>query len=259
MTDLMPISDGVLEYIDMGTGAPLVLLHGGTGDISEWGASVGYFARQYRVLVYNRRGYGNSTPRLDFPPTYHDADVADLLKFLDALGLNDPVRLCGFSDGATIALMFAARFPGRVAALVLVAGHIYVEAKTQQGLLRAKRLFEAGIQKKERNEAAHKIQGRRAWFDLWLDEQFRQWFNIEDALGKIRCPTLVVQGTEDEYANVSQARRIAEGIPNAALYLMAGAKHYIHGGDQAEALGERVTAFLGDNSGGMGAEQWWIT
>lgn len=247
MTDLIPISDGVLEYTDTGMGAPLVLLHGGTGDIGEWGASVGYFARQYRVLVYNRRGYGNSTPRLDFPPTYHDADVADLLKFLDALGLNEPVRLCGFSDGATIALMFAARFPSRVAALVLVAGHIYVEAKTQQGLLRAKRLFETGVQKKARDEAAHKIQGRRAWFDLWLDEHFRQWFNIEDALGKIRCPTLVVQGTEDEYANVSQARRIAEGIPNAGLYLVAGAKHYIHGGDQAEALCERVMTFLGDN------------
>jgi len=254
MTDLISISDGVVEYTDSGMGAPLVLLHGGTGDIREWGASVGYFARQYRVLVYNRRGYGNSTPRLDFPPTYHDADVADLLKFLDALGLNDPVRLCGFSDGATIALMFAARFPSRVAALVLIAGHIYVEAKTQQGLLRAKRLFETGVQKKERDEAAHKMQRRRAWFDLWLDEQFRQWFNIEEALGKIRCPAFVVQGTEDEYANVSQARRIAEGIPNAGLYLVAGAKHYIHGGDQAEALYERVMTFLGDNSGGMGAE-----
>jgi pimeloyl-ACP methyl ester carboxylesterase len=87
----------------------------------------------------------------------------------------------------------------------LVAGHIYVEAKTQQGLLRAKRLFEAGIQKKRRDEAAYEIQGRRAWFDLWLDEEFRQWFNIEETLDKIQCPALVIQGTQDEYANVSQA------------------------------------------------------
>jgi pimeloyl-ACP methyl ester carboxylesterase len=241
---VIDIPDGSLEYVDIGRGAPLIFLHGGTGTIAEWGDTLSHFADKYRVLAYNRRGYGNSTPRTDFPPTYHRSDVADLLAFLDALKLDGPVGLCGFSDGATIALMFAARFPTRVHAVVSVSGHIYVEEKTQEGLLRAKRLFESGLRRKGVDEGTAKIQGRRAWFDLWLDKAFREWFDIGDELEQIRCPVLVMQGTEDEYAEVEHARQIAAGIRNSQLCLVEGAKHWIHGGDQAGLLLQTLSDFL---------------
>ena len=251
--DVISVPGATLEYVDEGQGPPLVLLHGGTGNIAEWGDCVPYFAQRHRVVAYNRRGYGNSTPRVDFPPTYHHTDVADLLALLDALNVKAPVRLCGFSDGGTIVLMFAARFPGRVESLVSIAGHIYVEEKSRQGLRRARRFFESGIQKRGLDEGSHAVQGRRAWFDLWLDDRFGESFNIEHELDRIECPALIIQGTEDEYAQVSHARRIADGIADSRLYLIEGARHWIHGGEHADRLRQAVAAFLdeGESEGSM--------
>lgn len=241
---VMSVPGGRLEYIDVGRGPPLVLLHGGTGNIDEWRGALSHLSRRYRVVAYNRRGFGQSSSRTAFPFNYHEADVADLILFLDALGLSGPVRLCGFSDGATIVLMFAARFPQRVIAAVSIAGHIYVEGKTQRGLAKARTVFESRVRQSGRERDVKKIRSRRAWFDVWLDPRFRQSFNLEDQLAQITCPTLVVQGTEDEYADTRQAERIAQEIPGARLLLMEGARHWIHGGSHAEALLGEISTFL---------------
>lgn len=243
---MISVPGAVLEYVDVGEGSPLVLLHGGTGSIQEWGDSIACFSENFRVLAYNRRGFGRSTSRSAFPFDYHDTDVADLAAFLDGLGLYRPVKLCGFSDGGTIVLMFAARFPERVSAAVSVAGHIYVEKKTQEGLLKTRQVFEAAVKQNGCHQRSDNIRSREAWFDLWLAPGFRAWFNLEARLAKIVCPTLVIQGTRDEYAGVDHAQRIAEGIKDARLLLVEGAKHWIHGGDYAGIFQDNVKAFLND-------------
>ncbi|MBW2109707.1 MAG: alpha/beta fold hydrolase, partial [Deltaproteobacteria bacterium] len=105
------IPSGTLEYVEKGRGAPLILLHGGTGNIEEWGGCVDGFAHHYRVIAYNRRGYGNASPRYDYPPDFFYEDVRDLAALMDALGVGGPAYICAFSDGATIALLFAVRYP----------------------------------------------------------------------------------------------------------------------------------------------------
>ena len=240
----LSIPSGMLEYVEKGKGVPLILLHGGTGNIQEWGTCIDYFATKYRVIAYNRRGYGDSTPRYAFSCNFYEEDIEDLLAFLDVLRLTAPVFFCAFSDGGTLALMFAARFPERTRAMVCAGGHIYVDEKTSEGLLRTRRIFENRIQRKALEETPQ-IRSQRAWFDRWLSVDFKP-FSIENMMSQIKCPALVVQGTEDEYADTDHAQRIADGIKGSQLWLVKGARHWVHGGEHAGVFNEKVMAFFAD-------------
>jgi len=222
----------------------LILMHGGTGSIEEWGPCIDRFAEGYRVIAFNRRGYGDSTHRETFSSDFFEEDVEDLLALLGVLGLAEPVLLCAFSDGGTIALMFAAEFPGRVRAMVCAGAHIYVEDKSISGLEHAQRVFEHRIEKMGLKETPQ-IRSQRAWFHRWLHSG-SEHLSLETELSRIMCPTLVIQGTEDEYAEIRHAERIAQGISGSELWLVEGARHWIHGGEYTEAFVERIMAFLAD-------------
>jgi pimeloyl-ACP methyl ester carboxylesterase len=102
----------------VGEGLPLVLLHAGVADRRVWAAQVARLRAGYRVVTYDRRGYGE-TPAVNEPYS----DVADLLAVLDTLDIGQAV-LVGSSKGGEIALDFALAYPGRVRALVLVGAAI---------------------------------------------------------------------------------------------------------------------------------------
>ncbi|WP_020575502.1 alpha/beta fold hydrolase [Actinopolymorpha alba] len=101
--------------------ATLVCLHGiGTDSLASF-----YFtlAKPFAdagldVVMYDLRGHGRS----DRPPAGYRLDnfVADLSGLLDALGIEGPVHLIGNSFGGTVAFTFAARYPDRVAGLVVI-------------------------------------------------------------------------------------------------------------------------------------------
>lgn len=241
------IPSGTLEYVKKGHGPPLVLLHGGTGSIEEWGCCVDWFAEKFQVVAYNRRGYGNSSPREIFPLNFYDEDIEDLAALLRVLGLTSPLLLCGFSDGGTIALIYAARFPARVRAMVCVGAHIYAEEKSIRGLVHAREVFERRLAEMGLEETPQ-IRSQRAWFDRWL-QAGADLLAIEGELPRITCPTLIVQGAEDEYAEKSHARRIAEGINDSELWLVEGARHWVHRGEHAKAFADRAMAFLSDSGG----------
>jgi pimeloyl-ACP methyl ester carboxylesterase len=238
------IKTGTIEYVEAGKGTPLILLHGGTGSIEEWGSCIDHFATQYHVIAYNRRGYGESSPRYHFGEDFFQEDIEDLAALLDVLGLVTPVFLCAFSDGGTVALIFAAAFPERTRAMVCAGAHIYVDEKALRGLARARPILKNRLQHKHGKETAQ-VRSQMAWFDRWLHQDFRP-FSIEDQMGRIKCPTLVVQGTEDEYAEPSHAERIAQGISNAQLWLVDGARHWVHGGEHQDLFLQRAMAFLAD-------------
>ena len=115
-------SDGVrLYYEETGTGDPLLFLHEFGGHYMSWEPQVRYFSRRYRCITYAARGW----PPSDVPDdvaSYSQAraadDCADVMK---ALGL-DKAHLVGLSMGATAALEFAIRHPGKATALVIAAG-----------------------------------------------------------------------------------------------------------------------------------------
>src|SRR5215204_4270106 len=111
------VNGAELYYEVGGEGHPLVLLHG-LLDRRVWDDQFVAFARLYRTIRYDRRGYGNSSA-----PDRSFSEVSDLHHLLRHLGINEAYFL-GMSNGGKVALEFALELPGKVAALVLVGPNL---------------------------------------------------------------------------------------------------------------------------------------
>ena len=106
-----------LYYEVKGSGHPLTLIHGMLLDRRSWDDQVDVFARRYRVLRYDMRGWGDSAQEQAEPPFSPRQDLLSLLDFLSI----QQTFLLGLSGGGTLALDFTLEHPGDVDALILVA------------------------------------------------------------------------------------------------------------------------------------------
>src|ERR1700691_3286110 len=109
-------------YAEHGTGDPLVLLHGGLTDASEFGATIPALAERFHVFTPERRGHGH-TPDIAGPISY-ELMAADTVAFLDQLKIGRS-HLVGHSDGANVALLVALTRPDLVDRLVLISGNFH--------------------------------------------------------------------------------------------------------------------------------------
>jgi pimeloyl-ACP methyl ester carboxylesterase len=205
--------------------APLVVfLHEGLGSVSTWRDFPDRvcMALAWRGLVYSRPGYGRSTPR-----AAHEAWDTDFMHrqahevlpaFLAAAGVDTAVErpwLVGHSDGGTIALLFAAQYPPRLAGAVVIAPHIRVEDISIASILKARDAYARGeLRERLARHHADPDSAFFGWSDAWLRDAFRAW-TIEDTLGSITCPVLAVQGVDDEYGTLEQIRGIQRRVPGA--------------------------------------------
>ena len=223
----------------------VILLHHGLGTTRAWRRQVPALVEAgYRVIAYDRWGYGQSEPRPSLEvPSFAD-DLADLEAILANLNLQS-AALIGHSDGGTIALYHAARHPQNVTALVTVAAHIYIEPKMETGIQGIRRAFEGDERFRTRFRQVHGEKYEavfRNWYDGWHTPKSLGW-DMRPLLAQITCPTLVIQGEADEHATPQHARDIAEGIPNAELWLIPRARHMLPQ-ENAAIFNPRVIAFL---------------
>ena len=112
----LDVGDAKINYLVEGSGPAVVLIHGWALNLREWDDQIAALSPHYRVVAYDRRGYGKSIGFAD--PT---ADPGDLRRLLDTLGIRSAV-LVGHSAGPDVAERFAAAMPERVDGLVLYGG-----------------------------------------------------------------------------------------------------------------------------------------
>jgi pimeloyl-ACP methyl ester carboxylesterase len=236
----------------------VVFLHEGLGSLSMWKDFPQRLcdAASLRGLVYSRPGYGRSTPRdpqeawdLDF---MHRQAHEVLPAFLKAVGI-DPERdkpwLFGHSDGGSIALLYAARFPGAVAGLVLLAPHIFVEPVSVSSIQQARQAYrETDLRQRLARHHDDADSAFWGWNDIWLDPGFSRW-NIEAELASIDCPLMAIQGVDDEYGTLGQVRGIARQLPQTRLLEWPDCGHSPHR-DQPVRLIDEVTRFITDTTAG---------
>ena len=129
--------------------APLIVfMHEGLGTLAMWGGFPQRLcdAGGFRGLLYSRYGYGRSTARPareQWPLDYLEREAHQLLPdFLRAVGADARPWLFGHSDGASIALIYAAAHPNALAGAVVLAPHIFVEEATIAGIAAARRSYE---------------------------------------------------------------------------------------------------------------------
>ena len=252
----MPVAsyNGVKLHVQrLGTeGPPAVLLHGLlVGNMASW-----YFttapalARTHRVLAYDLRGHGKSERT---PGGY---DVATMARDLEAIADDfaprpEALTLVGHSYGAVVALAFALRHPARVAKLVLV------EAPLPQSRLDELEAFVArpvdampaalppaliGALARGGRQGARFVESLRFLaMESSLFGDLRRAEDIpDDALARLRVPTLCVYGTRSSCLPVGE--RLARVIPGAKLLRIEGG-HFLPS-EAPRALTDAITEFL---------------
>lgn len=239
------VDGALLEYVRIPAHRaglpPLVFLHEGLGSVALWRDFPAQVAAQTgaEVLVYSRRGYGQSSP-LATPNTVnymHDEARQVLPELLRRWRLERPI-LVGHSDGGSIALIYAGSDIAPLGGLVLMAPHVFVEDITIASIAAAKEAYKTTDlgQRLGRYHADpdHSFWG---WNDIWLLPAFRHW-NIEAFVPKIECPMLVLQGRDDEYGTPAQLEAITRlARSSCETVLLPDCRHSPHRDQPVRTLG----------------------
>jgi pimeloyl-ACP methyl ester carboxylesterase len=220
-----------------GAAPTLVFLHEGLGSLSSWRDFPSWLATATgrAAIVYSRAGYGRSPKKpAPWPVEFMHEEARALA---EVIGGDEDVVLVGHSDGGSIALLYAAERPVR--GLMLEAPHVFVEDKTVQSI--------AALGDDVREQLAkhhdHAAELFDAWRDVWLRPEFRQW-NIEACLARVRAPTLVIQGEDDEYGTTAQVDAIARQLgARCQTLLLPECGHSPHREQPAKTLAA-MTEFL---------------
>ncbi len=245
-----------IEYVWVGsddTNAPvMVFLHEGLGSVSLWKTFPDQLCRSLgmRGLVYSRPGYGRSTARaaqehwdVDF---MHRQAYEVLPALLHALSISRPY-LFGHSDGASIALLYAAKYSADLRSIIVVAPHILVEDISVESITQAREAYlHQGLREKLARHHDDVDSAFFGWNDIWLAPAFRSW-NIQGLLETIRCPVLAIQGEQDEYGTMQQVLGIQDRLPDTEVIALPACGHSPHR-EQTEAVLAAVTAFVHTHS-----------
>src|SRR6266849_8499069 len=224
----------------------IVMLHEGLGSVALWKDFPHRLAGRTScgVFVYSRYGHGSSDRLVEKRTVdymHHEAEIVLPLLLTEA-GIERPILL-GHSDGGSIALTYAGKYPDSPRALILEAPHVFVEDLYVKSIAEAKTAYQTtDLPRKMGRYHQHADATFWGWNDIWLDPRFRAW-NIESCLDSIRCPVLVIQGEDDEYGTTRQIQAIQARIPSTEVLLLPRCGHSPHR-DQPDATLDRVAEFV---------------
>ena len=224
------------EWTGIGdAGAPaIVLLHQGLGSLALWRdfpKSV-HEATGLRVLAYSRWGYGKSEPVTQFPRSarwMHEGALEELPALLTALGVSRPI-LASHSDGATIALLYAAhRAAPEALGVLAMAPHVILEKESVVSLAKARLAYEEGDLRSKLSRFHDDVDSAfYQWNVTWLMPELRRWSIVEEMAG-IACPVTLIQGEGDEYGTPEQIHLVARQIgPLGETHLLKNCGHSPH-------------------------------
>lgn len=237
-----PIRDIVTYYEEAGSGDPLVLIMGFTGDSQAWALQVPALAKHFRVITFDNRGSGRSSSP-DKP--YTIAGMADdLAALLDHLGV-EKAHILGWSMGGYIAQEFALAYPRRVDRLILLATAPCIDG---YGRTVVRSMIDVRRSNLSREQF---VRFSSAWLysPALLDDEaryeravantlanpfsqqdhafFRQahailGFDAAGRAGKIQAETLVIAGADDILVPRRNSERLVKLLPKATLRELPG-------------------------------------
>jgi 4,5:9,10-diseco-3-hydroxy-5,9,17-trioxoandrosta-1(10),2-diene-4-oate hydrolase len=262
---------------EAGTGAPVVLLHGGgagaTG-ASNYSRNIDALAEHFRVIVPDMPGYGQSSKELDHSDPFGDLAFA-MRGLLDELGL-EKAHFIGNSYGGAAALRLAMDRPDKVDRLILMGPGgvgttrglptkglssllsyyggegpsrekletfirdylVYDGASVPDELIELR--YQASIQP----EVVANPPLRRPSGPTALRTLLRMDFTRDRRLAKVQAPTLVVWGRDDKVNRPSGGQVLADTMPHADLYLVAQTGHWVQW-ERADLFNTLAIDFLG--------------
>jgi 3-oxoadipate enol-lactonase len=238
---LYEINGQWIHYEDTGGHLPpVVLAHGLLMDHEMFAPQIEALASTCRIITWDARCHGE-TETTDDRFTYWDL-AEDLNGLLDHLGIARAV-VGGMSQGGFVALRFALKHPERVAALILISTQAGTEASEKVASYESMlEVWEAQGLNDQLGEMIAAIilgnewPGRAGWIAKWRQRPrslLRPAFNalvgredINDRLGEIKAPTLVIHGAADPAIDIERAQRLCSELANCRpLIIIEGAGH----------------------------------
>ena len=241
------LNDISFHYLDEGAGPVMLLLGGTLGTArSDFSAQLDAFRTTHRVIAPDRRGYGATRPPArDFPDDFYEREARDMAALVEALDLRDMV-VCGWSEGAAVALWLAHLVPARVRALVVWGGIAGLEAEDIERFETRRDTYAWSARAQATmDELFGADYWRGVWCD-WLDTMQRLHAQGSARLAPfatIDVPTLVLHGGRDPLIREWHARRLAASLPRVELEVIEAGAHNVHLGQQ-EVFNQRVREFL---------------
>jgi proline iminopeptidase len=257
---LVPIGDTRLFIVEHGQGYPLLVLHGGPGlDHTMFGDYLNRLTDQFRLILVDQRSQGRSD--ISPPQTWTLAQMArDVVDLASALGLKRYAVL-GHSFGALVALQYAVDFPDQSSQTIVSSGFpsarflVYVQesletfepvelreqvmsswerektVQTQEefaNILHDQLPFHFADPLDPRIEEYERRSGGSVYSPQVIRYFARQDYGmieVEDRLGGVSQPVLVLAGRHDRTCSVEAAGVIAGGIPQAELVIFEQSGH----------------------------------
>ncbi|NAS12152.1 alpha/beta fold hydrolase [Poritiphilus flavus] len=240
---------GTIEYSSVGTGIPIVFVHGGHSNCREKLSHKGFDQTKFRLITPSRPGYGKTPLKSNQTPERSASLIAALL---DALSI-EQVIVYGISAGGPTAVALAAHYPDKVFKLILACavskkwldedGKIYKTAqlifnprieKLNWGMVRFfSRIFPKvmarsfypqfsrypvhKLKKEDINEliSSFKYFNSGQGFLNDIDQDLS-----ESVIAKVKCPTLIIHSTNDSSVPLSHAKHLHELIENSELEIL---------------------------------------
>ena len=218
-------NDGArIWYATHGTGAPVILLHGGLGHSGNWGYQVPALIRSgYRAVVIDSRGHGRSTR--DAQPYRYERMACDVLAVMDELQL-PRAALVGWSDGAVIALLLAMKAPARVTGVLYFGCNM--DPTGLKPVVDSSPLLTRCLSRHAQDYA--QLSSTPDQFKPFLDAvsvmMSTQPNCSAQELAQIRVPVAVAHSEHDEFIKREHAEYLARTIPNAAFIDLHGVSHF---------------------------------
>ena len=204
-----------LFYEEMGSGEPLILLHGNGEDHTIFDNVAKHFAKQYHVIAIDTRGHGKS-PLGDEPFSLYQF-AEDLNEFMNEQKI-EKANILGFSDGGNVALIFASKYPEKV--IKLIANGANTKPSGIKPLVHLAMLFRYMLYSVAAAFSG-KFELKKALYYIMLHEPHI----TKEELEQITAPTLVLVGTED-LIRESESKYIKKSIPNSEIVFVLG-DHFI--------------------------------
>jgi pimeloyl-ACP methyl ester carboxylesterase len=249
-----------LNFKKIGSGPPLVILHGLFGSADNWYSISKELETDFTLYLVDQRNHGDS-PHSD--KWNYEVMAEDLLEFLNEEGLEN-VYLLGHSMGGKTAMTFATNHPDRVARLIVadISPRYYpvhhefiikglqsidlssINSRKEADDALAKHISEVGIRQFLLKNLARTSEGFSWKINLPVIVE-----NIEE-VGKeleedtiYQGPTLFLAGAKSNYIQEKDMESILEHFPNYQLKTISNAGHWLHA-EQPKAVVEEIRSFL---------------
>lgn len=217
-----------------GNGVPVIMLHANTGSSRNWAKQIPAFtAAGFRVIAYDRRGWGRSTAEPGAQPGTAADDLHNLMKYLHI----DRFHLVGTAGGGFVAYDYALSFPEQVRTLVVansIGGMQDVEYLELQRRLRPPEFDALPSEVREVGPAyrAANPEGTKQWIELEhmsrqkgaTPQPFRNRMTFA-MLESMKVPTLLITGDADMFAPPPFLKMFTARIRNSQSVVIPEAGH----------------------------------